>query len=409
MRLRMTPVAVVTCSLMLIGSATAAVTFDWPGGSLTLNADATLGSLTETASGSECGRTTATSIAVAQIGGEARDAISLEPRDGGFVLGFGGVDTALRYEAEPAGNWLLLTLRSISGTRPESVTLRLPVVVNERVGRILNIGWDDETAVCLMAGNMQVRCRATGQNDLFLNATTQDSPGPALEGAAVALIVTPTERFRAVAREVSHACGLPIDEDASGTPVKDTDLVRGSYWFIAVTPENQQQIIDYCHLAGIGQVMISSGAWCRDVGHYTFKDAYPNGVEDLRAVVDRFHDNGILVGMHGFVSKVSKTDAYVTPVPDRRFWVDRRDTLAAEIGADATEITVAGDLREWAGSSQTAAQYWEGGVVKHQECIIGDEIIRYESVGPEGEWNTFSGCERGRGGPRPPRTPPAPR
>jgi hypothetical protein len=134
------------------------------------------------------------------------------------------------------------------------------------------------------------------------------------------------------------------------------------------------------------------------VGHFTFRDTYPNGVEDLKAVVERFHENGILVGMHCFVSKVSKTDAYVTPIPDRRFWVDMQDTLAADISADATEITVSGDLSQWAGSSQVADQYWEGGVDKHRECIIGDEIIKYQSIGPEGIWNTFYGCERGAWG-----------
>ena len=28
------------------------------------------------------------------------------------------------------------------------------------------------------------------------------------------------------------------------------------------------------------------------------------------------------------------------------------------------------------------------------EVVIDDEIIRYESIGPEGKWNTFLGCQR---------------
>ncbi len=383
---------------MTITPALAQVTLDWPGGTMVLGADATLDSLVEASAGRECARPVGTPIALVHVAGQGHDANAIEATAEGFLVRFAGVDTVVEYAAEPADDWLLLRIAAISGTRPDLVGLRLPVAVNERVGRTLNIGWDDQTAVCMMAGNMQTFCRANGQNDLFLTATTQDAPGPRLEGAAVALIACPTARFKAIAREVSHACDLPTNEDADDTPVKDTDLVRGSYWFIQVGPSNLDDVIDYCHRAGIGQVMMNSGSWCKDVGHYTFKEGLTNGREDLKAMVDEFHANGILVGMHCFVSKVSKTDAYVTPVPDRRFWVDRRDALAGEVSADATEIRVAGDLREWAGSPVTSQKFWEGGVGKHQECIIDDEIIKYESIGPEGEWNTFLGCERGAWG-----------
>ena len=383
---------------MTITPASAQVTLDWPGGAMVLGADATLDSLVEASAGRECARPVATPIALVHVAGQGHDASAIEATDEGFLVRFDGVDTVVEYAAESAEDWLLLRIAAISGARPDVVGLRLPIAVNDRVGRTLNIGWDEQTSVCLMAGNMQVRCRASGQKDLFLAATTQDAPGPRLEGAAVALIACPTQRFKAVAREVSHACGLPVNEDAEGTPVKDTDLVRGSYWFIRTGPAGVDDVIDYCHRAGIGQVMMNSGSWCRNVGHYTYRDDLPNGRQDLKAMVDKFHANDILVGMHCFVSKVSKTDAYVTPIPDRRFWVDTQDVLGADVSADATEIRVTGDLREWAGSPIASQKFWEGGVGKHQECIIDNEIIRYDSIGPEGEWNTFLGCERGAWG-----------
>lgn len=391
-------IAAILLIVIAVAPVAAQVTLDWPDGQMVLSETGALMSLTEQTTGRECAREQSSGVVQAIIDGETRSIEMLRPTEAGFDAELAGVDTVLHYSAAAGDEWLLLTLQGISGTRPDSVTLRLPVAVNERVGGVLSIGWDDEVSVCLMAGNLQTRCYARGTDDLFLHAITQDTPGPRLEGAAAALVVCPTERFKEIAREVSRACGLPTNEAPDGVPVKDTDLVRGSYWFIGVTPENQQEIIDYCHLAGIGQVMMTSTSWCKDVGHYTFRDSYPNGREDLKAVVQRFHDNGILVGMHCFVSKVSKSDAYVTPTPDRRFWVDMQDALRADIGADATEITVAGDLSQWAGSSEAADKYWEGGVNKHRECIIGDEIIKYDSVGPEGVWNTFYGCERGAWG-----------
>lgn len=391
-------IAVLLGFMIAASPAVAGLMLDWPGGALMIRDDGRVWSLVETRGRRECARETADPVVVIRAEGRDYSARQLSASDGGFAVEFEGIDTVLEYTAEPHENWVLLRLHSVSGTRPESITLQLPIGVDEHVGRLLNIGWDRQTAVCLMAGSMQLLCRAARQEGVLLTAMAQDAPGPSLEGAAIALIVCPTEQFRAIAREVSQVCGLPVNEDSAGTPVKQTELVRGAYWFIRVRPSNIDDVLKYCRLAGIGQVMMDSGSWCKSPGHYTFTEDLPKGRADLKAMVDRFHENGILVGMHCFVSKVSKTDAYVTPVPDRRFWVDMRNSLAADISSDATEISVRGDLSEWAGSPVASQKLWEGGVAKHRECLIGDEIIRYEAIGPEGQWNTFLDCERGAWG-----------
>ena len=95
--------------------------------------------------------------------------------------------------------------------------------------------------------------------------------------------------------------------------------------------------------------------------------------------------------MHCFASKVSKVDPYVTPVPDRRFFVDRTAVLAEDLSADAAEIPTASDLSQWPGSPVAKQKVWEGGVQKHREVVIDDEIIRYESIGPEGKWKHVRG------------------
>jgi len=87
-------------------------------------------------------------------------------------------------------------------------------------------------------------------------------------------------------------------------------------------------------------------------------------------------------------------------VPSRGFWVDVTARLAAAIPADATAIRTESDLSQWTGSPVCRQKVWEGHVSKHQEVIIDDEIIGYESIGPEGKWNTFLGCQRGAWGTR---------
>ena len=358
-------------------------------------------SLTDKASGRECVRQEA-GVAVADVvvGRKTRPAVSVVRWADGVAVRFEGVDTEVRYRVEPGDSWVVFRLVEIRGSRPERMTLlRLPPAIVDSVGQRLNAAYDDRTCVCLMAANRQPDCGArTGKAPLLI-ATTQDSPGPRMEGCAVALIVCRTAEFREIARRASHAFGMLTNEDANGVPVKDTDLVRGSYFFLAFGEEDVDRVIDACRRTGIRQVMMNSGSWCSKVGHYVFNEQrFPDGVDGLKRVVDRLHSEGILVGMHTFVSKISKTDPYVTPVPDKRFWRRFEDVLAEGVSPEQSEIRVTGPLREWAGCPEASSRYWEGGVRKHREVLLDDEIIQYESIGPEGVWNTFRGCRRGAWG-----------
>jgi hypothetical protein len=333
--------------------------------------------------------------------GKEHPAAALSRAGETLTIGFADTDTVLVYEVEAADDWTRFELSEVRGARPDRVMLvRVPVAITDNVGRRLNIAWDDEYAVCLLAANRQPDCGAVARKGYAeLRAATQDAPGPRLEGAAVALIACPTAEIRPMLREASHAFGLLTNEDANGTPVKDTDLVRGSYWFMTVGADDLDRLIEYCEKTGFRQVMMGFGSWCTSAGHYPFNEhRFPGGKDQLREFIARLHEHGILVGMHTFASKVSKRDAYVTPVPDPRFWRDRETKLAADISAEATEIRVEGDLSQWPGSPVCKQKRWEGGVVKHQEVIIGDEIVQYELIGPEGVWNTFLGCKRGAWG-----------
>ena len=383
----------------LLGGAT--VSFESGRARIGLNADATWATILEKATGRECVRLDAPQkVADVRVDGKTYPAASVSGSAGGFRVTFRDVDTVLDYKVEPASDWLVFRLSAVTGTRPERVTmLRVPPSVHEKVGSYLNIAYDRRTAVCLMAANRQPDCAASGRKQAFLVAHTQDLPGPKLEGTAVALIVCATDEFRRIARQASHAFGMPTNEGADGTPVKDTELVRGSYYFLSFGEQDVDKVIDYCRRAGIRQVMMGSGSWCTRVGHYAFSESrYPNGIQGLKGVVDKLHERGILVGMHTFVSKISKTDPYVTPIPDKRFWHRFDAQLAEAVSAEQTQIRVRGSLEDWAGSSRTAERYWEGGVGKHREVVVEDEIIQYESVGPEGTWDTFSGCKRGAWG-----------
>lgn len=318
--------------------------------------------------------------------------------DGGrLVIGLEGGATELTYAVRIESDWITFTLAAVAGPRPTTLTVvRLPVAPTDHVGPHVGAAWNDRTAVGLMAINLQTQVAAKKLRDRTeLSATTQDSPGPRLEGSGAALVVAPPAEFRRLLQRLAAACGLPQNE-ADGVPSKESPLARQSYWFIGFGEADADRVIDLCRQTGFRQVLLASSAWCKSPGHYDFQTRnYPGGQESLRRTVARLHAAGIAVSLHCFASKVAKIDAYVTPVPDRRFWVDRRAALAADIGPADTNVRMSADLREWPGSPVATQKLWEGGVAKHQEVILDDEIIRYKSIGPEGRWDTFLDCTRG--------------
>ncbi len=387
-----------------------------------LGEDAIWRSLVDKASGAEhIGAQPGVAIAsVAADGSRARDhvdVLGLQERITASAAGGAGAALARRegdrlvialdrsrlvYRIGEESDWISFTLEGVSGTRPHRLNLLcVPVDLTAHVGTRLAGGWDTRFAVGLMALNLQAHATAAKSHGrALLTSETQDGPGPPLEGAAVALVAAPTADFRAILQRLAASHDLPRNE-GDGRPSKALPLAGESYWFMSFGEADADRVIALCRQSGFRQVLLNSGAWCRSPGHYDFNTRnFPGGMESLRRTVAKLHGAGIGVGMHCFASKVAKADAHVAPVPDRRFWVDRADALAADIGPADTSIRVTGDLREWPGSPVASQKLWEGGVDKHREVIIDDEIIRYEGIGPEGRWDTFEGCARGAWGTR---------
>jgi hypothetical protein len=365
---------------------------------LELGADATCVALIDKRTGKNLAPSSGGGRVVdARIGRKHVAAQRLSFRDGLLTVGFAQHDTELVYQVKTHPDWILFRLERVRGTRPERLTLfRIPVSIAGTVGTYLNSARGEDVAVCLLAANLQSDGRAADRKGWTeLRITTQDAPGPRLEGAAAALIVAPPEEIRAVVQKAAVAFGMPTNA-RDGVTAKELPGAKGSYWFLGFGENEVDKVIALCDRSGIRQVMLSFGAWSTGPGHYAInRRNYPGGIESLKASVTRLHEAGILVGAHTFASKVKKTDPYVTPVPDKRFWKDMQATLAETVTATQTTIRARESLAEWPGSPVCARTSWEGGVAKHREVVIGDEIVRYVTIGSPGTHDTFLGCERG--------------
>jgi len=368
-----------------------------------LGEDAVWRSLGDKPAGKElCAADKRVSLAAVELSGRWHNADRASLTGDQLTVSFDGCDTRLTYAVTATDDWIALRLEKVFGARPGHVTLvRLPVAVTEHVGSRLGAAWNDRHAVCLRAINLQTQVSCARQKDhTLLSAAAQDFPGPKLEGTGAAIIVSPTPELKPILVRLAAAFDL-VRNEQEGVASRDLPIARQSYWFLDFAEKDVDRVIDYCRKTGIRQVMLGCGSWCTSVGHFTFNtNRYPDGVESLRRTVAKLHEAGILVGMHTFASKISKTDPYVTPVPSRGFWVDMTAALAGDLAADEKTVRTTTDLSQWPGSPVCRQKVWEGHVSKHQDVIIDDEIIRYESIGPEGKWDTFLGCQRGAWGTR---------
>jgi hypothetical protein len=118
------------------------------------------------------------------------------------------------------------------------------------------------------------------------------------------------------------------------------------------------------------------------VGHFEWRPEFPNGIEDVKGVVKKISDAGMIPGIHIHYNKTHKTDAYVTPKPDPRLNVRHTYTLAEPLDATATTITVEENPR-------TCTLEDERRFLK-----IQNELVEYERCSTQPPYQ-FLDCKRG--------------
>jgi len=185
-----------------------------------------------------------TSFAYLQLDGKSYTADSARRYGDQLVLGFSDVDTHLEYVIEQTDHWITFRLDCVLGTRPQRIAfLRIGVALTEHVGLHLNGTWDERTAVVVRGANRQTLCRSVVRSDSAeLTASCQDEPGPPLEGSAASLLVVPTQELKTVMGLYAEEYGLPRNMTVEGLASKDSDMARGSYWFLNFSSSKKRTI-----------------------------------------------------------------------------------------------------------------------------------------------------------------------
>jgi hypothetical protein len=259
----------------------------------------------------------------------------------------------------------------------ETLFFQIPVRTRKNFGEWLNVMWDEDIAVNLLATDAYARIRAQQQPGYHLLRAGSDGD-VRLEGVGAALITTTTPDLLDRIARVEEDYGLPL-----GVKSRRSREYGYSYYEVsAITPQNVARHIQYAKRCGFRAMDVSYLAFASSAGHFPWRPEYPNRMDDLKNVVAQIKDAGIVPGIHIHYNKAHKQDAYVTPKPDPRLNLVESFTLAESIDGSATVIPVEEDPRRCTLEDE------------RRILRIQDELMTYESYTIEPPYQ-FKNCRRG--------------
>jgi len=253
---------------------------------------------------------------------------------------------------------------------------RLPVRERDHFGEWLNVMYDKNVAVNVLGTDQYCKISSEKRSGYRIMEACAVDDIKTL-GVGAALIVTETKNL------LNHIEQLENDFNlAPGVKNRRSKESRLSYyWATDITPDNVDQHIKYARKGGFKLFMISSNSFAMPAS-FTWLPAYSNGIKDLKEVVDKINNAGIIAGVHLYYTKSDKKDVYVTGVPDHRLGLRKIFTLAEPISESSSIITVEENPR-------TCTMKEGRRILK-----IGKELITYQDYTNERPYQ-FTGCNRG--------------
>lgn len=261
--------------------------------------------------------------------------------------------------------------------------LQLPVLKREKFGEWLNVMWDENAAINVLSTSPYAVIDSEKKKDyriMYADARKNIK----LIGCGAALIVATPDELLDCIDVLEKDYGLP-----RGVMSRRSEYINASvYWTSNLSPENVDEHIYYAHKGGFRMMLIYYTSFFKESGGYQysgdcdFNDAYQRGIEDLRAVLRKLKDAGIMPGIHFLQTHIGIRSRYVTPIADHRLNLTRYFTLARSLGTDDTTIYV--------------EQNPEGTVLDPRCRVLkfDGELISYESYTTEYPY-CFKGCVRG--------------
>ncbi len=367
-------------ALVSVGDlARAAVNLEGPTISLTISSAGVVTGLRDLISNRDLLGAEGISFASVQVGDEEITASVEDYADGMLTLKFGASGVTARLKVKINPSYLGFELAELSGPEVKVITLgRVPVKPLGHFGSWLNTIWDDDFAICFMAANVATDCRSSRSDEHgCVICLARAYPGVRLVGAEYAILGAPRETVLDAIDGFEGDYGLP-----RGGKQRQLPDQKWSYFWPSPTPESIDEDIEWALRGGFKQFCISYTAFSSSAGSFPWRESYPNGLEDLRAIVARVKAAGLSPGFHIHFNKAHKRDPYVTPVPDPRLYKDREIVLATDVDEAADFLPTAAPPKDWPTDDG------------QRDLQLGEEIIQYAKLSLQ-EPLGFAGCRRG--------------
>jgi len=190
-----------------------------------------------------------------------------------------------------------------------------------------------------------------------------------------AVIGAPVDLLRGIQREVLDE--IPdgeLPKSRKGGPYADLAKKEAEETYTifseTVSLDNVDSLIADMKRFAVKQINI------HHYGHYIqgdfrcYEKHFPNGAEDLKKVVDRFHQAGILVGLQTYAFLLGPKSRYITPVPHRDVDTTQEFILQEDISADDTILKLVEDTPDSVDTfGRVSWYYW-----------VDDELIKISRI-----------------------------
>ncbi|MBP3437674.1 MAG: hypothetical protein J6K61_07215 [Clostridia bacterium] len=276
-------------------------------------------------------------------------------------------------------DWLNMTPPPVSEFR----LIQLPVKNRERFGEWLNVSWDDNTTVNVLANNPYPRIDSE-RRDGYRLMTADALKGVKLKGCQAALIVSQTDKFLDAMDCLEEDYHLP-----HGARSRRSESINVSaYWGGNINPTNVDAHIAFAKKGGFRHMLMYSSCFVKYdngyllYGNYDLRDEYPNGIEDVKKMLDKIKAAGITPGIHILQTHIGTMSRYVTPEVDPRLNITDYFTLAKD-------VSETDDVVEVLQNPEFAEMHPNRRVLN-----FDGEAIYYESYTTEPPYR-FLGCKRG--------------
>uniref|UniRef100_UPI0032172C81 hypothetical protein n=1 Tax=uncultured Draconibacterium sp. TaxID=1573823 RepID=UPI0032172C81 len=259
----------------------------------------------------------------------------------------------------------------------EFTLLQLPVRDRAYFGEWLNVSWDNNIAINLLATGPYTKIDADARKGYHIMQARMQADVKILDVGA-ALITTSKDKLLSCIDKLEADYNLP-----RGVQSRQKEEYKYSYYELRnVTTQNIDEHISYAQKGGFRAMVIYWMDFATSMGHFPWKPEYPKGMADLKEITGKIEAAGMIAGFHIHYNKVSVDDPYITPIPDSRLNLRRIFTLSEKVEPQSTVIRV--EENPEGCTKEDGRRFLK----------IGNELISYDdySILPPYQ---FTGCKRG--------------